>query len=175
MRYNDSQISMELDTTIKQRLSDIISVNGLAGGMSGLAACILLQPLDLIKTRLQQQHYQEKQPEYKGSMVEIARKIVNDNGIRGLWRGTIPTLYRIVPGSALYFGMLGMIQSCTQLTTGKGTLSAHENLLIGGISRAMVGTILLPISVVKVRYEVSGDNNSKQKARKASETSYSLS
>ena len=54
-----------------------------AGAISGFVNCVALQPLDLIKTRIQQG---QGAPQ---SMVSIARDTVKNSGISGLWRGTV--------------------------------------------------------------------------------------
>ncbi|CAD6924151.1 unnamed protein product [Tilletia controversa] len=86
-----------------------------SGATSGLASCVLLQPMDLLKTRLQQQ--QQHQPQLpaaesaagsrsKPSGSRLSRTIklvVQTDGVSGLWRGTTPTIIRNVPGVALYF------------------------------------------------------------------------
>jgi hypothetical protein len=148
------KIIMTLDKpSLREPFRYLLSVNGVAGGASGFVTCLLLQPLDVVKTRLQQ-------PRSFGSgnhrdTIDIAKYILHEKGIRGLWRGTMPTIYRVVPGSMLYFSLLGTIQSYILTTQGKTHLSVYENLCAGGIIRAILGIILLPLSVLKARYEVS--------------------
>jgi solute carrier family 25, member 38 len=155
----DVCLFMSNEFNLKERWKKIVSVNGIAGGMSSLICCVLLQPLDLIKTRQQQQQLQqqryslEKLAETKRGFLDVAKGVVHDRGLLGLWRGTVPSVCRMVPGSALYFSMLSMIQSSFQLNTSR--FSIPENLMAGGIARAITSMTLLPISVVKVRYEVS--------------------
>lgn len=55
-----------------------------AGAIAGLSACLLLQPLDLVKTRLQEP------TDLKSSrrIPSIIRDVIRQHGITGLWRGT---------------------------------------------------------------------------------------
>jgi solute carrier family 25 protein 38 len=56
---------------------------------------VLLQPLDLLKTRLQQPHqYQQYEQPYQGRIWHETQRIIRQHGIIGLWRGTLPTLIR---------------------------------------------------------------------------------
>ncbi|KAE8270195.1 hypothetical protein A4X09_0g2154 [Tilletia walkeri] len=93
-----------------------------SGATSGLASCVLLQPMDLLKTRLQQQQQHHQQPttetaspsKRKLSGTRLTRTIklvVQTDGISGLWRGTTPTIIRNVPGVALYFWSVTELRS----------------------------------------------------------------
>ncbi|ORZ18740.1 mitochondrial carrier domain-containing protein [Absidia repens] len=147
------------------------------GAMSGMVACLSLQPLDLIKTRLQQQRQDHlaflREAKLKGllvapqksTMYSTIRDIVNNKGVAGLWRGTVPTILRNVPGSAMYFFALSEIRDILARTrpTWKSYLPIKhssvyeqkqwENLVSGMSARGAVGYVMMPITVVKVRYE----------------------
>ncbi|KAI8882410.1 mitochondrial carrier [Backusella circina FSU 941] len=149
------------------------TLNLLGGGSGGLVACITLQPLDLIKTRLQQQRQDHlaflKEAKIKGLKVSPHRSniystikdIVNQNGYSGLWRGTVPTIMRNVPGSAFYFFALSEIRQILKNTrpTWQPLVSRNkvserwENLVSGAAARGTVGYVMMPITVIKVRYE----------------------
>lgn len=88
---------------------------------------------------------------------------------RQLWRGTLPSTLRTGAGSALYFGGLNALRT-TMAQHGFGTvqatgrksassvlppLSNSANLLAGAVARAAAGFAMMPITVIKVRYESS--------------------
>ncbi|KAG7562877.1 hypothetical protein FFLO_01706 [Filobasidium floriforme] len=87
-----------------------------SGGLSGLASAIALQPLDLIKTRLQQGVDVKAGGHASGikgkgrEIIPTVRLVVQEEGWRGLWKGTVPTLARNVPGVAVYFYLLSEIR-----------------------------------------------------------------
>ncbi|KAF4556975.1 Mitochondrial glycine transporter-like protein [Elsinoe fawcettii] len=130
----------------------------LAGLSSGVTSAFLLQPADLLKTRVQQS---------QGSSLTLAlREIINGpHPIKSLWRGTTPSVIRTGAGSALYFGMLNQMRTYASLTSaaqkGGSTTSAlpklsnTANLITGALARASAGFILSPVTVIKVRYESS--------------------
>ncbi|CAG8657550.1 12291_t:CDS:2, partial [Funneliformis mosseae] len=136
-----------------------------AGAISGLTSCVLLQPFDLVKTRLQQQRQQRVKSvtPLNSTIMQTVKNIVKNESITGLWRGTIPTIFRNVPGSALYFFTLSEIrhlfflrQNITLQTSSKSSLpvlSSRDNLIAGMIARGSVGLLMMPITIVKVRYE----------------------
>ncbi|KAI8075156.1 mitochondrial carrier domain-containing protein [Gongronella butleri] len=145
------------------------------GALSGMVACITLQPLDLIKTRLQQQKQDHlaflREAKKSGllvspqtsTMYSTVRDIIRSNGVSGLWRGTVPTILRNVPGSGMYFFALAQTRETLARTrhhwqpylAPRSTKEQQqwENLVSGMFARGAVGYIMMPVTVVKVRYE----------------------
>ncbi|CAK9780611.1 mitochondrial carrier [Cutaneotrichosporon oleaginosum] len=134
-----------------------------SGALSGLTSAVCLQPLDLLKTRLQQGNTVGRKRHRLGAVV---RQVVRDDGVTGLWRGTVPTVARNVPGVALYFYMLSAIRHELTLIpyfarggSGEGKrsalaqLSPTGNLCAGAVARTSVGFVLNPITVIKARFE----------------------
>ncbi|SGZ46234.1 CIC11C00000002467 [Sungouiella intermedia] len=134
-------------------------VHLISGATAGLVSAFTLQPLDLLKTRLQQQ-----QLEVAGYRTSIGKELKKLTNVKDLWRGVLPSTLRTSVGAGLYFTMLS--QTRTYLATlkknrGELTLSilpklSHaENLATGFFVRAAVGVITMPITVVKTRFESS--------------------
>ncbi|WVW85423.1 hypothetical protein I302_107461 [Kwoniella bestiolae CBS 10118] len=148
-----------------------------SGALSGLSSAIVLQPLDLLKTRLQQGFGDGEGANKRRRIRNVAKQVLQEDGVQGLWRGTVPTLVRNVPGVAIYFYTLSAIRhrlssipyfavtipiapssSSTTTTTSSSKsaivkLSSGGNLMTGAIARTSVGFILSPITVIKARFE----------------------
>ncbi|ROT37039.1 solute carrier family 25 member 38 [Sodiomyces alkalinus F11] len=138
----------------------------MAGLGSGLTSAILLQPLDLLKTRVQQANHRNLAFHFKQVASSPGR-------IWAFWRGTVPSALRTGFGSALYFTSLNTIRqhiSQTSHWAGSGSpntrisaacssslpkLSPSANLLAGAVARTCAGFALMPLTVIKVRYESS--------------------
>lgn len=120
-----------------------------AGFLGGLTSSIILQPLDLLKTRVQQ----NGQSTFK-SIKAITSPLE-------LWRGTIPSALRMSIGASLYLTLLSKMRyfmaRVKQNDVGHSSdlprLSMHANLVTGALARAVVGLITMPFTVLKVRYE----------------------
>ncbi|KAG2114693.1 solute carrier family 25 member 38 [Suillus discolor] len=139
----------------------------LSGALSGFGGAILLQPLDLLKTRIQQGDSALN----AGNATIIWRTtkdIIRNEGIKGLWTGTSATLVRNVPGVALYFTSLTYLRSIMAKSpyfashqqhsrdsskTVLPKLSSQGNLIAGATTRVGVGLILNPFSILKARFE----------------------
>jgi len=136
------------------------------GTVSGALASVVVQPLDVLRTRQQQAFLKDLSTATNAvgkpiqrssvSVPALARDIVSKEGLRALWSGTGPTLYRVIPGAGLYFYFLHMLGS--PLRDEKNQLSPTSALLIGSFSRCVVTLLLAPVTVVKTRFEGSGTN-----------------
>ncbi|XP_016972031.1 mitochondrial 2-oxoglutarate/malate carrier protein [Drosophila rhopaloa] len=69
-----------------------------AAMVSGLLTTIASMPLDMAKTRIQQQ----KSGEYKGTM-DVLMKVAKNEGVPALWKGFTPYLCRIGPHTVFAF------------------------------------------------------------------------
>ncbi|XP_030754332.1 mitochondrial glycine transporter-like isoform X2 [Sitophilus oryzae] len=122
----------------------------LAGSFSGTFSTVLFQPLDLVKTRLQNSTAVVNGRHGSVSMFGVFSNIIQQEHIKGLWRGMVPSITRCVPGVGLYFSSLDYIKS--SYLNGE-TPTALESVLMGFCARSMSGAILIPITVVKTRFE----------------------
>lgn len=123
----------------------------LAGSFSGTFSTVLFQPLDLVKTRLQNTPATVVNGRHGAvSMLSVFSNIVQQEHIKGLWRGMVPSITRCVPGVGLYFSSLDYLKS--HFLQGR-TPTALESITMGFCARSMSGAILIPITVVKTRFE----------------------
>lgn len=157
--------------------SQTSSIQLLSGCLSGLITCFLFQPFDLIKTRQQQQQkllplgsgkaLLNEAAQNKLSIHALVKQILKQDGALGLWRGTVPTVLRNVPGMGLYFLSFEKLKVGLSLfKTSKPT--RFEQLVCGATARSLVGFILMPISVIKVRIESNlypGDTSIRKASR----------
>ncbi|KAF2456858.1 mitochondrial carrier domain-containing protein [Lineolata rhizophorae] len=150
--------------------SSLTSFHFIAGLGSGLLSAVLLQPADLLKTRVQQS------PD--SALLPTLRTIAaGPKPVLQLWRGTVPSALRTGFGSAFYFSSLNVLRQTvarseglmpTTTATGSvtaGSRHAHSsslprlsnaaNLVTGAFARAAAGFVMMPITVIKVRYESS--------------------
>ncbi|KAF2495935.1 mitochondrial carrier [Lophium mytilinum] len=148
------------------------SFHFVAGLSSGVLSAVLLQPADLLKTRVQQAR--------TTTLLSTIRSIASSpQPIRNFWRGTLPSAIRTGCGSAIYFSSLNALRQRVAFATlvrnnANGTavntqagggggghssslpkLSNTQNLLTGAAARTWAGFILMPVTVIKVRYESS--------------------
>lgn len=133
-------------TSKKPKKSKIASV--ISGSASGALVSACVQPLDVIRTRIQADSA-------RGQFIGVAdtvKSIVKAHGVRALWQGTQPTVVRLGIGAGLHFFFLETLKPMFE-STSTHELGAMGALLTGGLSRAMAAVVSCPITVVKTRME----------------------
>nr|XP_025039738.1 mitochondrial glycine transporter isoform X2 [Pelodiscus sinensis] len=119
------------------------------GSISGTCSTLLFQPLDLLKTRLQ-----TLKPSVNGSghvgMVALFIRVVRTESLLGLWKGVSPSFARCIPGVGIYFSTLYTMKQC--FFSGRSP-TALESVFLGVSARTVAGVCMLPVTVVKTRYE----------------------
>ncbi|KAL0841435.1 hypothetical protein ABMA28_015118 [Loxostege sticticalis] len=129
----------------------------LAGSFSGTFSTILFQPLDLVKTRLQNPSQNvvaaaAVNGRIQPGMITIFTNIIRQEQIIGLWRGMVPSIARCVPGVGLYFSSLHWLKAKLGKTRNQD-LGPLEAVTLGVVARSMSGVALIPMTVIKTRYE----------------------
>lgn len=127
-----------------------------AGAASGCCSTILFQPFDVVKTRQQECLATGAK---RRTMLYTFTSLGKKEGLLSLWSGFVPSLWRCVPGVALYFTSLEAMKSLV-INKQNQTLGPVQALLLGGVSRTISGTLLMPFTVIKTRFE-SGSFNYK--------------
>ena len=61
-------------------------------------------------------------------------------------------MFRCVPGVGLYFGSMNALKAAT-LRDGNTSLGPVQSVLIGAGARTISGVLMIPMTVVKTRYE----------------------
>ncbi|EQC31731.1 hypothetical protein SDRG_10522 [Saprolegnia diclina VS20] len=131
----------------------------LAGAWAGLMNSVVVTPVELVKCHLQAQgeaiatHANEIK--FNGTM-DCVKKIVEIDGIRGLWRGQVATMYREVPSYIGQFGTYELLQQVftSQMEGVDGKPSATTTLLAGGFAGCVCWTVSYPQDVVKSRLQL---------------------
>ncbi|XP_064625938.1 mitochondrial glycine transporter B-like isoform X2 [Lineus longissimus] len=127
-------------------LSNPLMKSFIAGSFSGTCSTILFQPLDLVKTKLQAPVSIGASPL---GIVTTVTNVVRNEKILGLWRGMAPSISRTVPGVGMYFCSLHWLKT----NFGSSDPHALESMFLGALARSLSGVSMLPVTVVKTRFE----------------------
>ncbi|XP_020511300.1 mitochondrial glycine transporter B [Labrus bergylta] len=122
----------------------------MCGSLSGTCSTLLFQPLDLVKTRLQTLHSNMKPGSSRVGMVTMLRSVVRTEKLLGLWKGISPSFVRTIPGVGIYFSTY---YSLKQHFFQEGRPGALDAVLLGGGARTVAGVFMLPVTVIKTRFE----------------------
>ena len=119
-----------------------------AGILARTSITSIVSPLELIRTNLQSTPKSSANPHTLGSVLISVRRLVRDQGIRSLWRGLGPTLWRDVPFSGIYWAGY---EGWKKVFKRRGMSGAWVAFLSGAVSGTSAALITSPFDVLKTR------------------------
>ena len=134
-----------------------------AGAITGAIVALIETPIDLVKTQLQTQVFQEK-PAFT-SLPQTVRFVTSTNGLLGVYQGFLPTLARNIPAVSCYFGVYETVRRMEAEARGVSVeqLTAAELLIAGSIGGLSYWIGTFPIDAIKST--IQADNVEKSKRR----------
>ena len=75
---------------------------GAIGAFSGALSASIVYPMNVLRTRLQAQGTVLHTPTYTG-VIDVTRKTIKSEGIRGLFRGITPNLLKVAPSVSISY------------------------------------------------------------------------
>lgn len=140
-----------------------------AGGIAGALSVCATYPMDLVRTRLSVQTAAigkirfadtRKPPGMWRSMVDIYR---HEGGLRGLWRGLIPTTLGVAPYVSINFATYEYLRK--RFVKNRKELSAGQTLVAGALSGTFAQTLTYPFDVLRRRFQVNAMGHSEMNFR----------
>lgn len=122
----------------------------MCGSLSGTCSTLLFQPLDLVKTRLQTLQSGVQPGSGRVGMVTVFVSVLRTEKLLGLWRGVSPSFVRCIPGVGIYFSTYFTLKQRFFADGAPGPLQAA---LLGAGARCVAGVCMLPVTVIKTRFE----------------------
>ncbi len=77
-------------------------ITGMIGATSGAISATAVYPINLLRTRLQAQGTVLHPPTYKG-IADVTRKTLQNEGIKGLFKGVTPNLLKVAPAVSISY------------------------------------------------------------------------
>lgn len=103
------------------------------GSIAGAFGAFMVYPIDLVKTRMQNQRKQRVGELLYKNSVDCAKKVVKNEGFKGLYSGVLPQLIGVAPEKAIKLTVNDIVRGhFSNKTTGEIKLP-HE-LLAGGLA-----------------------------------------
>ncbi|SCU97247.1 LAMI_0F09384g1_1 [Lachancea mirantina] len=116
-----------------------------AGFISAIPTTLVTAPTERIKVVLQTSH--------DSSFIGAARRIVAEGGIQSLFRGTLATLARDGPGSALYFASYEVCKHSLSKGKNEDELSVANVCIAGGVAGVSMWLGVFPIDTLKTKLQ----------------------
>lgn len=128
--------------------SDVRHIVG--GGLAGAFGMSIATPFDVVRTRFIAQDHNTG---YK-SIVDALTSIVRNEGMRGLFRGLVPSITAIAPNAAIQFGTYNFILERYKLFMEIENVSRHVILLAGTFSGILAKSCIYPLDLTKKRLQI---------------------
>ena len=140
--------------------------SAVAGGIAGAVQSFIAGPTELVRTRMMLQSigvksgpfYKNKPKQLYSNSLDCFIKIYRVGGVRGVFDGMVPTLFREIPSFATYFATYDYL--CQKMMSDhdrtKHSLSMHKLMYAGGISGMVCWAVSYPFDVVKTMVQIDG-------------------
>ena len=145
-------------STSKQVLHNILeSVHHFAlGSIAGAFGAFMVYPIDLVKTRMQNQRGARVGQMMYNNSIDCARKIIQKEGFLGLYAGVIPQLIGVAPEKAIKLTVNDLARGYfTDKQT--GNIWVGWEMVSGGTAGFCQVIFTNPLEIVKIRLQVQGE------------------
>ncbi|KAI9008111.1 mitochondrial carrier domain-containing protein [Gaertneriomyces semiglobifer] len=126
------------------------------GSVAGAVGATVVYPIDLVKTRMQNQRSKVVgQVLYKNG-IDCFKKVVKNEGFKGLYSGLAPQLLGVAPEKAIKLTMNDLVRS--HLKDKKtGEIPLWGEILAGCTAGGSQVVFTNPLEIVKIRLQVQGE------------------
>ncbi|KAF9940074.1 mitochondrial aspartate-glutamate transporter agc1 [Modicella reniformis] len=127
----------------------------LLGSISGAVGATVVYPIDLVKTRMQNQRSKVVGELLYKNSIDCFKKVVKNEGVLGLYRGLGPQLVGVAPEKAIKLTMNDYVRR--HFTDKDGNISFSGELIAGGVAGGSQVVFTNPLEIVKIRLQVAGE------------------
>ncbi|KAG8526980.1 uncharacterized protein KY384_008409 [Bacidia gigantensis] len=126
------------------------------GSVAGAFGAFMVYPIDLVKTRMQNQRAgRVGQVLYKNS-IDCAKKVIKNEGVKGLYSGVLPQLVGVAPEKAIKLTVNDLLRGYFGNKETGAIWWPHE-IVAGASAGACQVVFTNPLEIVKIRLQVQGE------------------
>lgn len=119
-----------------------------AGAMGNIVSSAIMVPKELITQRMQ--------AGAKGRSWEVVLRILERDGILGLYAGYSATLLRNLPAGILSYSSFEYLKAAVLSRTKRASLKPFQSIFCGALAGAISASLTTPLDVVKTRLMTQG-------------------
>jgi len=119
------------------------------GGIAGIIGVTCVFPIDLVKTRLQNQTIGPNGERMYSSIADCFKKTFRKEGFFGMYRGSAVNILLITPEKAIKLAANDFFRH--KLTTKEGKLPVHREMMAGGSAGLCQIVVTTPMELLKIQ------------------------
>ncbi len=127
----------------------------MGGGMAGGIGVTVVYPIDVVKTRMQNQRGSST-IRYKSSF-DCARQLYRNEKVLGFYRGLRPQLLGVAPEKAIKLAVNDIMRSLYQDKNFSKTTELMLNISSGSVAGMSQVIVTNPLEICKIRLQVHGE------------------
>jgi solute carrier family 25 aspartate/glutamate transporter 12/13 len=135
------------------------------GSIAGATGAFAVYPIDLVKTRMQNQRFKAGAVKVYRNSFHCFYKVISTEGILGLYRGVLPQLVGVAPEKAIKLTVNDLLRSLFRKPGGEVDLPLE--ILAGMGAGASQVLFTNPLEIVKIRLQVQGEVSAQGLPRKS--------
>ncbi|WVW82453.1 hypothetical protein I302_104463 [Kwoniella bestiolae CBS 10118] len=127
------------------------------GGIAGGIGAYVVYPIDLVKTRLQNQRSTVVGEVLYRNAADCVRKVyANEGGVRAFYRGVLPQLVGVAPEKAIKLTVNDFVRKkATDPETGR--IPLYMEIFAGGMAGGCQVAVTNPLEITKIRLQMAGE------------------
>ncbi|KAL4787853.1 mitochondrial carrier domain-containing protein [Aspergillus varians] len=126
------------------------------GSIAGAFGAFMVYPIDLVKTRMQNQRSNIVGERLYNNSLDCARKVIRNEGFTGLYSGVIPQLIGVAPEKAIKLTVNDLVRGYFS-NKDNGKIKRWQEVLAGGAAGGCQVVFTNPLEIVKIRLQVQGE------------------
>jgi solute carrier family 25 (mitochondrial aspartate/glutamate transporter), member 12/13 len=130
------------------------SYNFALGSVAGAFGAFMVYPIDLVKTRMQNQRGARPGERLYQNSIDCFQKVVRNEGFRGLYSGVLPQLVGVAPEKAIKLTVNDLVR--THFTNKDGKIWLGHEILAGGTAGACQVVSAHALFFVLLTYYLAG-------------------
>ena len=126
------------------------------GSVTGCIGATAVYPIDLVKTRIQNQRAVIASERLYKNAIDCFCKVIRNEGLIGLYRGLLPQLVGVAPEKAIKLSMDDLMRSLLR-NTHDASITLGAECISGGCAGDSRVIFTNPLEIVKIRLQVQGE------------------
>lgn len=123
------------------------------GSIAGAIGAATVYPIDMIKTRMQNQRGKLIYSGY----IDCLKKLIRNEGFRGLYSGMLPQMVGVAPEKAIKLTMNDLVRGIGKKKSKDGQIGLGWEVLAGSVAGTCQVVVTSPLEITKIRLQTQGE------------------